>query len=494
MKRQSAKYMIGLFLGYIMNKGIRVAIIDNGVCEIFIKKGTEESIAIDENGVCVVDTKNSNWQQFPHGTNCAMILEKYCPDCRLISIKILDEKGSGAIKSIYPALEWCYKNQISLVNLSLGTTDFRECEKLRLLINKCASKGTIIIAATANSGFVTYPASFTNVIGVATTGSILNYSKDYMQMGIDTVVPSEHMVKILDKEIRTSLSNSYAAPYLCALIANGLNADKTLDIKKLKEYAKRQSQIEMVEGAYEPDWVYKAYITGRKKTSRANYYFETVSREFNEIRDEVDTVIAFSLADLEKMKVKSKNLIYIGKEDVQSVDVQGFFWSRETRQQQILSNHYQENGLEVPVVILTIEAAIDCFYILTELKKAFADGGYNAYTIGMEPECVLYGLEYMPEPMTDQELWKKFIESQVFYKQSDLVIWCVPLEDREKFLKVYPDCDVEISFCNEGENTVVEISFEKEKTEKTISGLIDRKDVEEIYHIIEAKLTENEYE
>ena len=93
--------------------------------------------------------------------------------------------------------------------------------------------------------------------------------------------------------------------------------------------------------------------------------------------------------------------------------------------------------------------------------------------------------------MAEHEVWKNFIESQVFYKQSDLVIWCVPLEEREKFLNIYPDCDVEISLCDEEENILAKFSFEEEKIEKRISKLIDRKDVEEIYHIIEAKLTED---
>ena len=475
-----------------MDKGIRVAIIDNGINELHLKREVEKSIVTDENGMYIDDEKNIVHQQFQHGTNCAMILEKYCSDCHLVSIKILDENGRGAIKSIYPALEWCYENQIRLINLSLGTSDFRDCEKLRCLINEYVTKGMIIIAATANSGFISYPASFTNVIGVATTGSPLNYSNDYMQMGIDTVVPSEHMVKIFDQEIRTSLSNSYAAPYISALIANRLNADNTLDIKKLKEYAKEQSHIEMVGGIYEPDWVYKAYVVGREKRSRAEYYFETAAGESNEIQEDVDTVIAFSIADLEDQEVKNNNLIYLGKEDIHNIDAQGFFWSRETRQRQILNNHYQGNGLEVPVVILEIGAAIDGFYILTELKRAFANGGYNAYTMGMEPECVLYGLEYMPEPVSEHEAWKNFIESQVFYKQSDLVIWCVPLEDREKYLKVYPDCDAELSLVNEGEDILAEFSFEDEKFEIKLSGLIDRKDVEEVYHIIETKLTEDE--
>lgn len=475
-----------------MDKDIKVVIIDNGLNARFFEGKLEKSITIDEKGICITDTKNIDQQQFQHGTNCAMILEKYCSDLRLISIRILDENGKGAIKSIYPALEWCYKNQIRLVNLSLGTVDFRECERLRILINECAANNMIIVAATANSGFVSYPASFTNVIGVATIGSPLSYSKDYMQMGIDTVVPSEHMVKMFDEEIRTSLSNSYAAPYVCALIANRLNIDQALDIKKLKEYAREQSRTEMVGGVYEPDWVYRAYITGRKKTSRADYYFETVTGEFNEIKEEVDTVIACSVADLERLDAKNKNVIYLGKEDIYNIDVHGFFWSRETRQQQILNNHYQGNSLEVPVVVLAIETAIDSFYILTELKRAFACDGYNAYMIEMEPECVLYGLEYMPEPVSDYEAWKTFIESQVFYKQSDLVIWCVPLDDKEKFLKVYPDCDVEIILCNEEENILAKFSFENEKIEKKISRLFDREEIEEIYHIIETKLTEDE--
>lgn len=475
-----------------MDKGIRVAIIDNGINERFLKRGIEKSITIDDNGICIADTKNIDHQQFQHGTNCAMILEKYCSDCHLISIRIFDENGRGAIKNIYPALEWCYKNQIKLVNLSLGTVDFRDCEELRLLINECAAKGMIIIAATANSGFVSYPASFTNVIGVATTGSPLSYSEDYMQMGIDTVVPSEHMVKMYDEEIRTSLSNSYAVPYVCAFIANRLIVDRTLGIKRLKMYATEKSHIDMVEGVYEPDWIYKAYVAGRKKTSRAKYYFETVLGEFNQICDEVDTVIAYSMGDLEKLEVKNKNLVYLGNEDIHNIDVQGFFWSKETRQRQILNNHYQGNGFEVPLVVLATEAVIDSIYILAELKRAFANGGYNAYTMGMEPECVLYALEYMPEPIADNEAWKNFIDSQIFYKQSDLVIWCVPLEEREKFLKVYPDCDVELRLCNEGDNILAEFYFEEERVEKTISEPINRKNVEEIYHIIETKLTEDE--
>lgn len=63
-----------------MDKNIKIAIIDNGINERFIKSELEQSIVIDEMGICIVDTKNIDQQQFQHGTNCAMILEKYCSD------------------------------------------------------------------------------------------------------------------------------------------------------------------------------------------------------------------------------------------------------------------------------------------------------------------------------------------------------------------------------------------------------------------------------
>lgn len=477
-----------------MNKGIKIAIIDNGVNELYIKRSIEESIAIDENGICIGEPKNIDHQNFQHGTNCAMILEKYCTDCHLISIKILDENGRGAIKSIYPALEWCYKNRIRLINLSLGTVDFRDCEKLKALINEYAVKGMIIIAATANSGFVSYPASFTNIIGVATIDSPLNYFRDYMQMGIDAIVPSEHSVNICGKEIKTSLCNSYATSYMCALIANKLGNDKTLNIVELKKYAKERSHIEMAEEGYEPDWIYRAYILDRENTSRGEYYFKAITGSYDEIQGEIDTVIAYTMTGLEDLDIKNKNLIYLGNENVHNIDVYGFVWSKETRQRQIKHNYYQGNGLEVPIVILAVEDKIDKFYVLTELKRVFANDGYNAYVIGMEPECVLYALEYMPEPASDIDAWKKFIESQIFYKQNNLVIWCVPLEDRDKYLKVYLDYDMQIILYSEGNSNIVKFFFEGEMIEKKIAGVIETKDIEEIYHIAESKLTEKENE
>ena len=59
---------------------------------------------------------------------------------------------------------------------------------------------------------------------------------------------------------------------------------------------------------------------------------------------------------------------------------------------------------------------------------------------------------------------------------------------------LYPDYDMQIILYREGNGNIVEFLFEGEVVEKEIVGAIETKDIEEIYHIIESKLTEEENE
>lgn len=467
---------------------IKIAIIDNGINASLLKKNLKNSMSVSKKGICISDINNQNFQ---HGTNCAMIIQKYCLNCDIISIRILDENGKGTIEHFRPALEWCYKENIHLINLSLGTVHFRDCEKLRCLINEYTAKGIIIVAATSNSGFMTYPACFTNVIGVASIGNKLNYCDDYMQLGIDIIAPSEHIIKIYDNEITTSLSNSYATPFVSALVANKIKIDNTLDIKKIKDYVREHSYKYMNETVYEPDWVYKAYVLGNRAKSKAKYYFDILTGEFEQVQEQIDTIIVFNMADLENIRFENKNLIYLGNEHNKNIHVKGFFWNKMTRHYQIINTHYQGGDFNIPVLILATESTIDKFYILTELKKSFADDNYNAYVIATEPECVLFGLEYMPEPpFPNHGIWMKFIESQTFYKQSDLIICSVSMNNSRKFLKVFPYYDIKIDFYNKGKNILATYSFDRNEYGKIILKTIEKRDINYIYSLIKTILTE----
>jgi hypothetical protein len=479
---------------HIAMANVKIAIIDNGVNEEVLSKSLEHRMYINEKCECCEDIEIDKYHSFPHGTICALIIEKYLFNGKLISIRILDRKGNGVIDRLEPALEWCYQNKVRLINLSLGTTHFREREELKRLVNKYTNRGLTIVAATSNSGFLTYPASFSNVIGVATTGSPLNYCDDYMQFGIDAIVSSEYMVNICGTEMRTSLSNSYATPYICALVANKIDEDCVCDVPLLKRYVGTKSHRDIKMDVYDPDWVYKAYVLGEGKRSKADYFFKVVEGKFETVLKEIDTIIVFSLADLEKVEVINKSLIYLGQEEISNIHIEGLKWCPKTRLQQMQNNHYCGNGLELPLIILSVETSIDEYYILSEFRRFFYDQGYNAYVIGTEPESVLYGLEYIPDFALEQTLIRNFIEGQTYYKQSDLVIWSVTKEQRQRMSELYPDYDVNITFEIKNENVLTTIMFDGKKIEENICDILDEEGIKRVYSVIKNCITEDSNE
>ena len=67
-----------------------------------------------------------------HGTTCAAVIKKYALDAILSSVKILnDDSNKGMKTQLIRALEWCVENDIRLVNLSLGTIDYKDFNEVQ---------------------------------------------------------------------------------------------------------------------------------------------------------------------------------------------------------------------------------------------------------------------------------------------------------------------------------------------------------------------------
>lgn len=143
-------------------KKIHVCVIDDGICgdEINIYKNIQirNGKAVNSLNVC----KNNS-----HGTGCAKVIAKHAEKEILISsVSILNRQCKGNIQSLCTAFEWCVENDVDIINLSLGSVFFKDKEQLLSAVNQCAENGIVIVGATSNAGYVTYPASFTNVLGV----------------------------------------------------------------------------------------------------------------------------------------------------------------------------------------------------------------------------------------------------------------------------------------------------------------------------------------
>jgi len=90
---------------------------------------------------------------------------------RLMSIKSLDDNGSGYYSWVANGIYWAANNGAEVINLSLGGSS--SSSTLQNAVDYAWGKGVVVVAAAGNSGssFRTYPAYYTNTIATAATDS-----------------------------------------------------------------------------------------------------------------------------------------------------------------------------------------------------------------------------------------------------------------------------------------------------------------------------------
>lgn len=115
-----------------------------------------------------------------HGTAIFNIINHKCAQfAEIINFRILHIENGIDEDILIAALTYIDQNiHPDIINLSLGIS---ECNNPQALYNTClqlTNKGTIIVSAFDNSGSISYPAAFQNVIGVV-SGLLCNKTDDF---------------------------------------------------------------------------------------------------------------------------------------------------------------------------------------------------------------------------------------------------------------------------------------------------------------------------
>lgn len=408
-----------------METKVKIAIIDNGVKQSLLSGKLKYKVKIKNDNICVSDnTEGEN--DFLHGTICASIIEKFSPHCEISSIQILDKNGMGFLEKLKPAFEWCLKERIDIVNLSLGTTNFKDKRNIQELVNYYTNKGLHIIAALANDNYMTYPASFSNVIGVAVNHDEKINDYSYCNLGIDAMVKSKYNISLYGQEIILPPSNSYASPYVSAMIGSIISQFGRLSVLEIKRKLKNCDGIIANDNNYfDPDWINTAYLLDYSKNSCADFYFNIADKYMENIPKNVDTVIVNSISEIKRAISYDKHMVYLGKEEISIPNNASFFWKWSNKLDQIRQSKICEKKLEIPVIIFEFDGEIDEMLLLCQIKNNFYKEGYNLYTVSFKTECVLYNLEYIPEEVLVEEnkmYFNSFIFWETYYKQSDILL------------------------------------------------------------------------
>jgi len=91
-------------------------------------------------------------------------------NCKILPIKVLDDKGVGTTANVVLGIQWAADNGADIINLSLGAE--AGSETLRQACKYAFDKGKVIVASAGNTGAdtVMFPAAYDNyVLAVAAT-------------------------------------------------------------------------------------------------------------------------------------------------------------------------------------------------------------------------------------------------------------------------------------------------------------------------------------
>lgn len=154
-------------------KGIKVAVLDTGIDHL------HPDLAANVKGMVSFVPGETPMDGNSHGTHCAGTIAAaingvgvvgVAPAAWLYAVKVLSNSGSGNWSWLIAGIDWCVKNGMNVLSMSLGGSGAPVA--LETMCNFAFSRGLLLMAAAGNSGgAVGQPGKYKNVIAVSAIDS-----------------------------------------------------------------------------------------------------------------------------------------------------------------------------------------------------------------------------------------------------------------------------------------------------------------------------------
>jgi len=144
------------------DESVTVAVLDTG-----INKDNQNLANRVVTEVNLTDSSTSD-DVYGHGTHMAGTVAAIAPECRLMNVKVADDRGKCEPSVVARGIVWAVDHGAEVINLSLAMGASSSLEEA---VNYAWSQGTILIAAAGNKGTSepSYPAYYDNCLAVAGT-------------------------------------------------------------------------------------------------------------------------------------------------------------------------------------------------------------------------------------------------------------------------------------------------------------------------------------
>lgn len=210
-------------------RGTKIVIIDSGINveHELLGQYSFDGICIntDSDGNIVVGSEYTD--ELGHGTAVSYICKSIVPKADIFIVKIFYYNENIDENILIAALKYVADNiKCDIINISCGV---HLCEKINDLKQIClelTEKGIIIVSAFDNYGRVSYPAAFSNVIGVDATLSCYKATEyQFVEGNMVNIRGSLYPRRLpgLKNDFIFDGGASFVAPYISALISKMLS-------------------------------------------------------------------------------------------------------------------------------------------------------------------------------------------------------------------------------------------------------------------------------
>lgn len=101
-----------------------------------------------------------------HGTAVAGAIREKAPDAELFAVKVFDRSLATTGDHLFRAIDWCLDNEMTLINLSLGTLNRVYLAGFQERVEKAQENGATIVSAYRMNDLPALPGSLPGVAGV----------------------------------------------------------------------------------------------------------------------------------------------------------------------------------------------------------------------------------------------------------------------------------------------------------------------------------------
>ena len=173
---------------------------------------------------------------------------------KLMSVKVLDDGGSGYYSQIADGIIWAADNGADVINLSLGGSF--SSFTLKRAVDYAWGKGVVIAASAGNSGSSrqVYPANYSNVISVAAVDE-MDEKADFSNYGywVDVAAPGVSIISTYRDGYEYFSGTSMATPFVSGLSALIISQNPDFDNSQVVEKIEESTDAIEGTGSY---WIY----------------------------------------------------------------------------------------------------------------------------------------------------------------------------------------------------------------------------------------------